>query len=79
MWQTVIETPTFTKIVDKFLDDETKQELIEFIANAPKSGDIIKGSNGCRKLRWKRSGTGKSSGIRTIYYYYNDNNPIYLL
>ncbi|MGQ4005538.1 type II toxin-antitoxin system RelE/ParE family toxin [Francisellaceae bacterium CB300] len=79
MWQTVSETPTFTKITDKFLDEETKEELIEYVANNPTAGDIIQGTGGCRKLRWKRVGSGKSGGIRTIYYFYNENNPIYLL
>ncbi|GMN88851.1 type II toxin-antitoxin system RelE/ParE family toxin [Francisella sciaenopsi] len=79
MWQTVTETPTFSKIADKFLDEVTKEELIEYIANNPTAGDIIQGTGGCRKLRWKRAGTGKSSGIRTIYYFYNEQNPIYLL
>ena len=54
MWQTVSETPTFTKITDKFLDEETKEELIEYVANNPTAGDIIQGTGGCRKLRWKR-------------------------
>jgi len=36
----------------------------------PKSGDVISGSKGLRKLRWKLKNNGKSGGIRNIYYYY---------
>jgi hypothetical protein len=38
-----------------------------FIANAPRIGDVIPGSGGCRKIRWTRSGTGKRGGVRVIY------------
>ena len=29
---------------------------------------MVKGSGGVRKLRWSRSGTGKSGGVRVCYY-----------
>ncbi|MES9902381.1 MAG: type II toxin-antitoxin system RelE/ParE family toxin, partial [Sedimenticola sp.] len=31
------------------------------------------------KLRWARQGVGKSGGIRVIYYFHNENMPLYLL
>ncbi len=34
---------------------------------------------GIRKVRFARSGRGKSAGVRVIYYYYNAERPIYLL
>ena len=34
----------------------------------PEAGAVIKDSGGCRKVRWSRSGTGKSSGVRVIYF-----------
>ena len=34
----------------------------------PDAGDIIKGSGGVRKLRWKAEGRGKRGGVRIIYY-----------
>lgn len=33
----------------------------------------------CEKLRWRRGGQGKSSGVRVIYYYHDDLMPLYLL
>ena len=37
----------------------------------PAAGDVIVGTAGCRKLRWKVSGRkgGKSGGMRVIYYF----------
>lgn len=49
------------------LDD---QELLEFqthLLEYPKSGVVIKETNGIRKIRWKKKGSGKSSGIRVFY------------
>lgn len=45
----------------------------------PESGEIIKGSGGIRKLRWSGSGRGKRGGIRVIYYYFTDDEQIYML
>ena len=39
----------------------------------------MEGTGGLRKLRWSRSGGGKSGGIRVIYYFYNESMPLYLL
>jgi hypothetical protein len=32
----------------------------------PEAGDVIRGSGGVRKLRWKAPGRGKRSGYRVI-------------
>jgi len=36
-------------------------------------------TGGIRKLRWARSGGGKSGGIRVIYYFHDESMPLYLL
>ena len=45
----------------------------------PKAGDVMEGTGGVRKLRWRRGGQGKSGGVRVIYYYHDDLMPLYLL
>lgn len=37
------------------------------IAN-PNAGDVIPGTGGVRKLRWKAPGRGKRGGYRIIYF-----------
>ena len=32
------------------------------------AGDVVPGSNGCRKVRWTRQGMGKRGGARVIYF-----------
>jgi hypothetical protein len=34
----------------------------------PDAGDVIPGTLGCRKVRWKASGRGKRGGARVIYF-----------
>jgi hypothetical protein len=34
----------------------------------PDGGDIIPGSDGIRKVRWRAPGRGKRGGYRVIYY-----------
>ena len=45
----------------------------------PNAGVLIQGTGGIRKLRWARSGGGKSGGVRVIYYFHNEELPLYLL
>ena len=54
--------------------------LIENIAKDPEKGDIIPKTGGCRKLKYSRDNySGKRGGVRVIYYFYNVDNPIYML
>ena len=63
-----IETKLFSKKLSTLLADEEYRELQAFMLEKPESGDIIKGSGGVRKLRWKGEGRGKRGGLRIIYY-----------
>ena len=46
---------------------------------SPKSGKVVPGSGGVRKVRWAMSGKGKSGGVRIIYYFKPNDNEIWLL
>ncbi|PUX18547.1 addiction module toxin RelE [Cronobacter malonaticus] len=60
-----------------FSDDEYK-EFQAYMLTDPEAGAVIVGTAGCRKVRWSRPGTGKSSGVRAIYYY-NEVGRLYML
>ncbi|PKA23517.1 hypothetical protein CH381_25395 [Leptospira sp. mixed culture ATI2-C-A1] len=49
------------------LDDLDLLEFQTHLLENPKSGAVIKETNGIRKIRWKKKGSGKSSGIRVFY------------
>ena len=61
------------------LSDKDYCELKEVLSDDPEKGDLIIGSGGCRKLRVALSGTGKSGGARTIYFYYNSRGALFFL
>jgi len=75
----IAELPSYIRLADKLLSAEERQDLINYLAEHPKTGDIMEGTNGVRKLRWHRGGQGKSGGVRVIYYYHDDLMPLYLL
>ena len=66
--RTVIETPTFQKQAEKLWTETERLEFIGWIALNPLAGDVIPGAEGARKVRWSRSGSGKSGGARVIYF-----------
>ena len=74
-----IETPLFTKLVNKLLDDDEYRELQEVLIYRPNLGDVIQGTGGLRKIRWMRKGRGKRSGVRVIYYWLMDDEQILML
>ena len=77
--QVVAETPTYLSAVNEFWDTDTQDEFKNYIGVNPLAGDIIPNTGGLRKVRWKSSKGGKRRGARVIYYFYNENHPIYLL
>ncbi|MEX2516672.1 MAG: type II toxin-antitoxin system RelE/ParE family toxin [Gammaproteobacteria bacterium] len=74
-----MELPEYLREAEKVLGDEEMLWIINTLARKPKSGVLITGTGGIRKLRSVRPGTGKSSGVRVIYYYHNQSTPLFLL
>lgn len=66
--RTVAETPMFIRYASEIWSDAERQEFIAFIAANPEAGAVIRGSGGCRKVRWSRAGVGKRGGARIIYF-----------
>jgi hypothetical protein len=77
--QTVVETPVFIRRAEKLLSDDEHAALIEFLASHPDIGDEIVGTSGVRKVRYAARGGGKSGGVRVIYYFYDQDLPVYAL
>lgn len=77
--RTVIETPTFQKQAEKIWSEDERTEFIAWIAVNPTAGDVIPGADGARKVRWARSGFGKSAGARVIYFNLTEQEVVMLL
>jgi hypothetical protein len=77
--QTVAEVPSFIRRAEKLLSATERHDLISFLAEHPKAGDLVEDTGGVRKLRWARGGRGKSGGVRVVYYFHSAGMPLYLL
>jgi len=76
-----IEAPLFTQLVADYLGDDDYRELQRQLAQNPQAGEVIPGTGGFRKLRWRdtRRGKGKRGGLRMIYYYFATDGQIWLI
>jgi len=77
--QTIVEVPEYTRQAERLLSETERQAVIDYLAAFPKAGVILQGTGGLRKIRWARQGSGKSGGVRVIYYFHNEQIPLYLL
>ena len=77
--QTVIETPTFRNAARKAgLSGDDVTALVETIALHPQTGEAIRGSGGCRKVRVAGRGKGKSGGYRLITFFSGSSIAVFL-
>lgn len=53
-------------------------DLKTVIASDPMTGDEVKGTGGCRKVRFAGRGKGKSGGYRVMTFYTGENFPVFL-
>jgi len=75
----IIETSVFTRKIRELISDEEYGELQFALIQRPDIGVVIPQSGGIRKIRWSGSGRGKRGGIRVIYYWYVNEQQIYML
>ena len=76
---TFIESAVFERVLALYLDDDEYAELQQFMMEKPEAGNVVPGSGGVRKLRWKRKGMGKRGGLRVIYYLRYQPNEFWML
>lgn len=76
-----IEAPAFTRYVGEYLSDGEYAELQAYLADYPDTGNVMPGTGGFRKMRWSDSkrGKGKSGGLRIIYFFFEEDEQIWLL
>jgi len=74
-----IESPLFERLVYDYLDDDGYAALQACLVVSPEIGDLVPGSGGCRKMRWRVAGRGKRGGVRVIYYAKLRDGRIWLL
>ena len=65
---TVVETNIFHAKACRLWTPRQYEDFILYIARNPRSGDIIPGTGGVRKIRWRADGVGKRGGVRVVYF-----------
>jgi len=76
---TVVETLLFQKQWPHYWSEEQRDRFASYIAEFPNAGDVVPESGGLRKVRWGRTGRGKSGGVRVIYFTHNAEHQVVLL
>lgn len=76
---TIVETSAFLRRAEKLPSVEEHEELLFYLAMHPLAGDEIPGTGGVRKVRFSARGKGKSGGVRVIYYFFDEVNPLYAI
>jgi len=76
---TVVEIPPFPAKANAIWSEAERFEFIDFIAQNPLAGSVIRGTGGVRKVRWSRAAMGKRGGARVVYYYHSERIPLFLL
>jgi len=76
---TIVETPIFTADANEIWSEGERGEFCVWLSANPLAGSVIPGSGGCRKVRWSRAGSGKSGGVRIIYFNRLASGVIHLL
>ena len=74
-----VETSVFTRRITQALSDDDYRLLQEALLRRPAQGDLIEGTGGVRKLRWREEGRGKRGGLRVIYYWHPQREIFLLL
>jgi hypothetical protein len=74
-----VETSQFTKLIERYLNDDEYAELQQYLNKNPEAGVVVPGSGGVRKLRWQVRNKGKRGGLRVIYYLRLRDEQIWLL
>ena len=75
----IVETSIFTRIIQGLLNDEDYAEFQIALSQRPDMCDLIPGSDGLRKVRWRISSKGKRGGLRVIYYWLTQDAQILML
>jgi hypothetical protein len=77
---TVVETAMFDAAAKREgLGEDEVIALIDKLSAGPEAGDVIPGTGGCRKLRLRAPGRGKSGGYRIVTFFSGQSMPLFLL
>lgn len=69
----------FSRLLYQYMDDDEYRLFQQALSLRPEMGELIQGTHGLRKVRWRAKGKGKRGGVRIIYYFLSTKYRFYLL
>jgi hypothetical protein len=76
----VVETHSFRRAANAAgVTEAERLAIVDLVAADPKTGDLMEGTAGARKLRFAAKGKGKSGGYRVITFFAAEDVPVFLL
>ncbi len=74
-----IESTIFEKLRPNYLSEEEFRDFQLVLLTNPKSGSVVQGTGGLRKIRFETKDKGKRGGTRIIYYFFDKKKRFFLL
>jgi hypothetical protein len=75
----IVRTRIYERKAGKLLSSLEMQQAEDEIAALPDKYPVVSGTGGIRKARAARGNTGKSGGVRIMYYFWLSEETIYFL
>jgi hypothetical protein len=75
----IVRTHIYDRKTVKLLTAEERFAAEDEIIKRPEKWPVISGTGGVRKARAARGSSGKSGGVRVMYYWWTDNEMLYFL
>ena len=65
---TIVETTLFQRQWPLYWSEDERGAFAVHLSEHPTAGTVVPDSGGIRKVRWARAGSGKSGGVRVVYF-----------
>lgn len=75
----IIRTRIYERKANKLLSEAEMLIAENEIVAAPEKWSVVSGTGGIRKARAARGNAGKSGGVRIMYYFWLNEEAVYLL
>lgn len=77
--QTVVEMPGYFRTAEAIFTATELERIVSMFAADRECGEVMRGTDGFRKVRVVRGGMGKRGGARVIYIARSEAFPVFLV
>jgi hypothetical protein len=73
----IVALPGYQRQAKRLLTVDEREAMEAKIAADPMAYPVVRGTGGFRKARWGRGSSGKSGGVRAIFYYFVSGDTVF--